>query len=129
MSGHLGNTLSVGHMGDIAEACTTTEVADWVIALDLAPETHLLYQRMCRIAKDADRAGVRLTLTREQADQLSKGDGAAALRELLEVGAITKVSSYQGGKVRYEIQIFPPETRRFMGPFRQANGLPVVSYE
>jgi hypothetical protein len=128
MGTYMGGAMSVAELDDFARSGRATEVADWVIALNLKPHTHVLYMRMCRIARIEDREGIRLTLTREEADNLSRGDGSEALNELLGVGAITKVAAYRSGKVRFQIEIYPPEVRSLMGEYRQAAGMPVVSY-
>ncbi|MFE0472406.1 hypothetical protein ACFW2V_12400 [Streptomyces sp. NPDC058947] len=128
MGGHLGNTISIERMGEFHEACAATSVADWVIMLDLAPESLVLYMRMCRLAEIEDTQRTRVTLTRDEANTLSGGDGGAALRDLLEVGAITKVAAYKSGKTRYAIQDLPPRTRAAAGEYRQAGGLPVATF-
>jgi hypothetical protein len=128
MGTYLAGAMSVAEMVDFAQSGKTTEVADWVIVLGLQPHSHVLYLRMCRIAAHEDRNGVRLTLTPEDADRYSNGDGASALAELMAVGAITKVAAYQSGKARFEIEIYPPEVRSLRGEYRQVAGKPVVSY-
>lgn len=128
MGGYLGNTISLDRMGALHDSCAATSVADWVVMLDLAPQTLVLYMRMCRLAGIEDAHRVRVTLTLDEANRLSGGDGGAALRELLEVGAITTVAKYKSGKTRYEIQDFPPRSRDALSDYRHARGLPVVSF-
>lgn len=129
MSTYMSGTMSVTELDGFARSGRSTEVADWVIALGLTPQAHVLYMRMCRIAAREDRSGVGVTLTREEAGRLSGGgDGAQVIGELLAVGAVTKSRSYKSGKVRFEIEVYPPEVRSLRGEYRQAGGLPVVSY-
>lgn len=128
MSTYMGGTMSVTELDGFARSGKATQVADWVILLGLKPETHVLYMRLCREAANEDRNGVRVTVTRADADRMSGGNGIEALKELLRVGAITKVATYQSGKVRFEIEIYPPEVKSLMGDYRQAAGMPVVSY-
>ena len=128
MGGYMPNTINVGQAAEFARSGKATEVADWVILLDLAPCSHVLYLRMCRIAAHEDRNGIRLTLDKAEADNLSGGNGVGALRELLSVGAVTKIASYKSGKVRFQVEVYPPEVRALMGGFRHEGGLPVVTY-
>ncbi|MCP9209646.1 hypothetical protein [Streptomyces cucumeris] len=128
MGGYLGNTINVEQMDGFARSGKATQVADWVIVLNLTPQAHVLYMRMGRLASLEDDKGVRVTLTKQQADELAGGDGEAALKELLKVGAVSKVAAYKTGKVRFEIEIYPPEVRALMGDYRRAHGLPVVTF-
>lgn len=127
MGGYLGGTISVERMDGFARTGTATSVADWVVMLKLAPEALVLYMRMCHIAENEDPARTRVTLTPEEADTLAQGDGRAALKELLKVGAVTKVAAYKSGKTRFEIQDFPPTTRAEMAQYRHEGGLPVLT--
>jgi len=128
MGGYMSNTINVGQAAEFARSSRTTEIADWVIVLDLAPHSYMLYLRMCRIAAHEDNRGVRLTLDKAEADNLSGGHGVKALRELLSVGAITRVASYKSGKVRFQVEVYPPEVRALMSDFRHEGGLPVMTY-
>ncbi len=128
MSTYMGGTMSVDELDGFARSGRATQVADWVILLGLKPETHVLYIRLCRAASTEDRNGVRVTVTKADADRMSGGNGVESLKELVRVGAITKVATYRSGKVRFEIQVYPPEVRSLMGDYRQAAGMPVVSY-
>jgi hypothetical protein len=127
MGGYLGNTISIERMGEFRDACAATSVSDWVVMLDLPPQALVLYMRMCHLAGIEDAQRVRVTLTHDEANTLSGGDGEAALNDLLTVGAVTKVATYRSGKARYEIQDFPPHIRATLSEYRQAGGLPVVS--
>lgn len=128
MSTYMGGTMSVDELDGFARSGRATQVADWVILLGLKPETHVLYIRLCRAASTEDRNGVRVTVTKADADRMSGGNGVDSLKELVRVGAITKVATYRSGKIRFEIEVYPPEVRALMGDYRQAAGMPVVSY-
>lgn len=130
MSVYMGGTISVEDHHGFARDGRATQIADWVIALGLAPQSHVLYMRVCRIAELEDAKGVCFTITQREADRLSGGNGNEALKELVSVGALTKVAVYTKGekKVRFRVEIYPPEVRALRGEYRQAGGLPVVSY-
>lgn len=128
MGGQISNTISMSQSAEFARSGKATEVADWVILMDLAPHSHILYMRMGQIASHEDQRGVRVTLTRQEADRLCGGHGVDALRELLQVGAITRVAVYKSGKARFQIEVYPPEVRALMGEYRHAGGLPVVTF-
>lgn len=128
MGGQISNTISMSQSAEFARSGRATEVADWVILLDLAPHSHILYMRMGRAASHEDQRGVRVTLSKDDADRLSGGDGVSALRELLQVGAITRVAAYKSGKARFQIEVYPPEVRSLMSEYRHEGGLPLVTF-
>lgn len=130
MNVYMGGNISVEEHHQFARSGRATQVADWVIALGLSPESHVLYMRVCRIAELDDPKGVCFTITQREADHLSGGDGNRALKELVSVGALTKVAMYTKGekKIRFRVEIHPPEVRALREGYRQAGGLPVVSY-
>lgn len=128
MGGRISNTISMSQSAEFARSGRSTEVADWVILLDLAPESHVLYMRMGRMAAHEDLKGVRVTIDKAEADRLCGGDGVAALQELLQVGAITRVAVYKSGKARFQIEVYPPEVRTLMSGYRHEGGLPLVSF-
>lgn len=130
MGTYMGGTIGVDEHHSFARSGRATQVADWVITLNLSPHAHVLYMRVCRIAEQKDRQGTRFSITQEESDLLSGGDGHEALKELISVGALTKIESYSKDrkKVRLQIEIYPPEVRALRDGYRQAGGLPVVSY-
>lgn len=123
-------TIGVDRWDLMQQARETTPVSDWVIELNLSASAQVLYLRMCRVAKDEDGAsGVRLTLTPQQIDKFAKGDGSAALDELMDAGAVTKVATYEKrGKVRFEIEEYPPAIREVIGKSAHVEDLPIVTY-
>lgn len=107
------------------EGGATTEVADWVIRRNLSPQAFLLYVRMCYLAKDADFKGIELIIEMQELDTFARGDGEAALAELLELKAVTKVGRTEG---RYRIEVYPPKVRALMAQHLQVGGQPIVTY-
>ena len=128
MGGFMLNTISVDQAAEFGRSGKATEIADWVILLGLQAESHVLYMRLCRAAANEDRSGVRVTVSKGDVDEMSGGDGVKALKELLRVGAVTRIASYKSGKVRIQIEIYPPEVRAAMSEYRHEGGLPVVTY-
>lgn len=130
MGGKAVETIGIDRWDLMNQTGGTTEVADWVIELDLTAAAQVLYLWMCRIAKDEDAAmGVRLTLSDQQLDRYARGDGAAAVKELMDAGAVTKVAAYKKvGKTRFEIEMYPPEVREEIGKSAHVEDLPIVSF-
>lgn len=128
--GSKAETIGIDRWELMQQAGERTEVADWVIERDLSASAQVLYLWMCRIAKDEDAAmGLRLTLSDRQLDRYAKGDGATAVTELINAGAVTKVAVYKKrGKTRYEIEEYPPEVRKIIGKSAHVEDLPIVTY-
>jgi hypothetical protein len=122
------NTISVEHMDVMHEGGARTEVADWVIKLDLAPESYLVYLRMCRMARIEDSMGVQFHF--DVADpEWGHADTPAALDELVGVGAVTEIGvNVDTGIPVYEIEVYSPEVRALRAKYRQTSGMPIVSY-
>lgn len=125
---NLAGAITVAGAEAMEEDGATTEVADWVIQQNLSSAAFLLYLRMCYLAKDADPQGVQLQVRRADADKMSRSDGRAAMDELLEVGAVTKLPASKYGSSQYRIEIYSPEVRRQMSGHAHVGGLPVVSF-
>lgn len=109
----------------------TTQVSDWVIELDgLSASALALYVWMSRAAKEQDTMwGLRLAVPCQSLDEHARGDGKAALAELLKVGAVSKEGPRRGrGKIRLKIEEYPPEARKLIDEAPHAGGLPLVSY-
>jgi hypothetical protein len=121
-------TMDMDEMAEMHEGGQYTWVSDWVLALDLRPETIRLYVMMCFAAKDDESGGTRITLTRPQANAFAKGDGYAAIQELMEVGAITQVADYANGRIRFRLQDYPPKVQTLIDRRVQVDGKPVVTY-
>jgi len=128
--GNVMETIAYDRWDLMNQERETTEVSDWVIRLDLSTSALVLYLRMSYLAKQQDPAsGIRLTLSDQQLDTYAKGDGAAAVKELMKAGAISKVAAYKKrGKVRFQIEEYPPEVRERIGESVHVEDLPVVTY-
>lgn len=129
----MGSKLATMEPDDLdlmEEGNASTQVADWVIRLDLSHEAFLLYLRMCAIAKDQDviRA-VTFTQRLEDLDGLAKGDGRAALEELLEVRALKTKVKHRNGSCTFEIQIYSPQVRALLFSSDRTNDAPVASHK
>lgn len=122
-------TMTIEELNEIEEDGAYTWVSDWVLVRKLSVEAVALYTRMCFAAKLDEQFGDNhVTLTKQQADAYTAGNGEAAVKELLKIGAITKVKSSRG-KTRFRLEDHSPEVRAWRkNGFVQAGDLPVVSY-
>jgi hypothetical protein len=114
--------------GQLHEDGQYTWVSDWVLALDLSPQALRLYVKMCLAAKDDESGGTRITLARKQTSALAGGDGPAAIQELLAVGAVTAISEYASGKIRYQLEDYPPRVKTLVDRRVQVGGKPIITY-
>lgn len=123
------DTVSIEDRDAIHEGGKRAEVADWVINLDLKPESHQLYLRMCLYAREVDEIyAVQFYYGPEEAEAWGQSGSDAAFKELLEVGAITSQGESPCGTPVYEIEVYSPEIRELRNGYRQVNGVPVVAY-
>lgn len=129
MGDRLTGAMSLEERDEMHIAGQTSPVANWVIArMDLSATSFMLYVRMCRVAMDDSHYdGTRLTLTMAEADEWAQGDGRTALEELVQAKAVKQLRNTDG-RMRYQIETYPPEYRERRNRGRRANGLPVVSY-
>ena len=78
--------------------------------------------------EDPDR--MRVTVSSEWADALfgETGEFQERMQLLLDIGAITEFARYRSGKVRLQMEAYPPEIREELDSYRRPNGKLVAAF-
>lgn len=125
--GHEASVIDGALMREFGEYARTAPLPVWVVAkLHSEFEVLGLY---CRIASAAAEESdgtdsIRVTMSKDWGDMLFREEGSLAdgMKRLLEIGAVTKVAEYQSGKVRLQMEPYPPEIREELDAYRRPNG-------
>jgi hypothetical protein len=123
--GHEVSVIDGALMNELGQYAETAPLPLWVVAkLDQEFEALGLYGRIASAAVMDDVEKMRVTVSKAWAKELfgENGDYAAPMRQLMEIGAITKVAEYQSGKVRLQMEPYPPEIREELDAYRRPNG-------
>ncbi|AXH66340.1 hypothetical protein SEA_SATIS_181 [Streptomyces phage Satis] len=125
--GHEASVIDGALMREFGGYARTAPLPMWVVAkLHSEFETLGLYSRILSAAAEEDDSGpvLRVTASKDWGDLLFRDEGSEAesMKRLLEIGAITKVAEYQSGKVRLQMEPYPPEIREEIDAYRRPNG-------
>lgn len=128
--GHEASVIDGVLMQEYGQYAQYAPMPVWVVSKLGADYPALgLYSRLATAASLEDAEKMRLTLTEEWAESLSGGDAelTGSMEALLAIGAITKVAEYRSGKLRIQMEAYPPAIRRELDGYRRPNGKLVVA--
>jgi hypothetical protein len=123
--GHEASVIDGALMNEFGEYARTAPIPLWVVAkLHSEFETLGLYSRIASAAAEESDTVLRVTMSKDWGDMLFREEGAlaGAMKRLMEIGAVTKVAEYQSGKVRLQMESYPPEIREELDAYRRPNG-------
>lgn len=128
--GHEASVIDGVLMHDYGQYAQYAPMPIWVVSKLSADYSALgLYSRLAAAAalEDADR--MRVTLTKGWVDALFGGDAelTGSMEALMAIGAITKVAEYQSGKMRIQMEAYPPAIRKEIEGYRRPDGRLVAS--
>lgn len=129
--GHEASVIDGSLMNELGQYAETAPLPLWVVArIDQEFEALGLYGRISSAAVMDDVEKMRVTVSKAWADELfgENGDYAGSMRLLMEIGAITKVAEYQSGKVRLQMESYPPEIREELNAYRRPSGKLVAAF-
>lgn len=118
-------------MQEFGEYAKTTPVPIWVVQkLEGRYEALGLYTRIASAAAVADLEKMRVTVSKGWASSLLEEGGMyyGDMSTLLEIGAITRIAQYESGKVRFQIETYPPKIRQELDSYRRPDGRLVASF-
>lgn len=129
--GHEASVIDGVLMHDYGQYAQYAPMPVWVVSKLSADYPALgLYSRLATAAALEDPEKMRVTLTKEWVDSLFGGDAelTGSMAALLNIGAITRVAEYQSGKMRIQMEAYPPAIRQELDGYRRPNGKLVASF-
>ena len=129
--GHEASVIDATLMNEFGQYAQTAPFPIWVVArLDEEFEALGLYARIASAATMEDSERMRVTVSKEWAEDLfsESGEWAESMKLLLDIQAITKVAVYRSGKVRLQMEAYPPEIRDELVAYRRPNGKLVAAF-
>lgn len=129
--GHEASVIDATKMSEFGEYAQTAPLPLWVVGkLDEEFEAIGLYGRIASAAAREDSARMRVTVSKKWADALfgEGGEFSKPMGLLMEIGAITQVAAYRSGKVRLQMETYPPTVREELNNYRRPNGKLVVTF-
>lgn len=129
--GHATSVIDGALLQEYGQYADYAPLPFWVVSKLSADYPALgLYSRLAAAAALEDAEKMRVTLTKEWVDALFGGDAelTGSMEALLNVGAITKVAEYQSGKIRIQMEAYPPAIRRELNGYRRPDGRIVASF-
>lgn len=122
---HEESVISSTRMRELGEYSKFAPLPIWVVYyLESDFDSLGLYARIASAAALESDHVMRVTVSKEWAQALFSKEGAhaVAMRRLLDVGAITKVAEYGSGKVRLQMEAYPPVIRQELDLYRRPDG-------
>jgi hypothetical protein len=129
--GHEASVIDGVLMQEYSQYADYAPMPFWVVSKLSADYPALgLYSRLAAAAALEDSDRMRVTLTKEWVDALFGGDAelTGSMEALMAIGAITKVAEYQSGKMRVQMEAYPPAIRKEIDGYRRPDGRLVVSF-
>ena len=129
--GHEASVIDGTLMNNFGEYAQTAPLPLWVVGKLSEDFSALgLYGRIASAATMEDPDRMRVTVSREWADALFEEDGEfhEKMQLLLDIGAITEFARYRSGKVRLQMEAYPPEIREELDSYRRPNGKLVAAF-
>lgn len=129
--GHEASVIDATLMNEFGQYAQTAPFPIWVVAkLSEEFEALGLYARIASAATMEDSDRMRVTISKDWADALFGEDGEwkKPMQFLLDVEAITKVAVYRSGKVRLQMEAYPPDIRDELDAYRRPNGKLVAAF-
>ena len=129
--GHEKSVISGTFMQELGEYSKAAPLPLWVVhALGSRFQTLGLYARIASAASLENDEKMRVTVSKGWATALLGETGAhyPDMSALLKIGAITKVAEYASGKVRFQIETYPPAVREEMDAYRRPDGRLVANF-
>lgn len=126
---HAGLMIPAALMHELGEYGADAPLALWVVAEFKDDFMALgLYARIVGGTASDDGEGCRVTVSKEWAEMLMEGDLKEDMAKLMEAGAITKVATYQSGKIRFAIEKYPPHIKEQIEAYRRPDGRLVAAF-
>jgi hypothetical protein len=129
--GHEASVIDGVLMHEYSQYAQFAPMPFWVVGKLSADYPALgLYGRLSAAAALEDSTKMRVTVSKEWAEALFGAGGAleGSMKILTDIGAITKVAEYQSGKVRIQMEAYPPAIRQELEEYRRPNGKLVASF-
>jgi hypothetical protein len=127
--GHEASLIRADLLDDLCEFGRTAPVPLWVVQRFSDDFGTLgVYVRILSAAELADPEKMCVTVSKSWARELLEGDLREPMSRLLDVGAVTQVAAYRSGKVRFQIEEFPPRVRAELDSYRRPGGRLVAAF-
>lgn len=129
--GHEASVIDGILMNEYGQYAGYAPMPFWVVSKLGADYSALgLYIRLAAAAALEDPERMRLTLSKEWVESLFGEDEelTGSMEALLNIKAITKVAEYRSGKLRIQMEAYPPVIRRELEGYRRPNGKLVASF-
>lgn len=127
--GHEASVINGVLMQEFGEFARSAPLPLWVTQkLHNDFEALGLYARIASAAAMDDPEGMRVTVSKRWADALFREDFVRPMEALLEIGAITQQAVYRSGKVRLQMETYPPVIRNELDGYRRPGGKLVTSF-
>jgi hypothetical protein len=129
--GHEASVISGSRMNDFGEYAQTAPLPLWVVGrLSSEFEALGLYGRIASAAAMEDPEKMRVTISRDWAQALFSegGDFEKPMKLLMDIEAITEVAKYRSGKIRLQMEAYPPEIKEELEQHRRPNGKLVAAF-
>jgi len=127
--GHEASTIDGVLMQQFGEYGRVAPLPLWVTQeLHSDFEALGLYARIASAAAIEDPEKMRVTVSKHWADALFRGDLVRPMNALVEIGALTQQAEYKSGKVRFQMEAYPPVIREELDAYRRPNGKLVASF-
>lgn len=121
-----------GHlMNEFGEYARSAPLPIWVATkLYMNFEALGLYGRIASAASESDPEKMRVTISKAWAEALFQEDGefAGSMSKIMDIGAITKVGYQAGGRIRLQVEAYPPDIRKKMNAYRRPDGRLVATF-
>lgn len=129
--GHEASVINGTLMNNFGEYAQTAPLPLWVVGkLSYEFEALGLYGRIASAAAMEDPEKMRVTISDEWAQALfgEDGDFREQMKLLMDIGAITEVARYRSGKIRLQMESYPPEIKEELELYRRPNGKLVAAF-
>lgn len=129
--GHEASVIDGTLMNNFGEYAQTAPLPLWVVGkLSEDFQALGLYGRIASAATMEDPDRMRVTVSREWAESLfdEGGEFQKEMKLLVEIGAITEYARYRSGKVRLQMEAYPPEIKEELDAYRRPNGKLVAAF-